>query len=123
MSNYSEKQRAELSKLYEEIGLCDDIDCTEEENERYRQMVAKGEALPKGVYRYKKADSGEYVSVFYVRRENDLTEAERAEFIQLKQYAELRTIRRCMIFFVILAAIPLVSAAFLLIAQLLGGNL
>lgn len=121
MSSLNENQRAEMAKLYEAIGLCEDIDCTPEENEQYRQMLIEGKPLPKVVYRYKKEGTGEYVDVFYTRKGSELSEAERAEYIQLKQFAELRTIKRCVIFFVVLAAIPLAAAAFITLAEFFGG--
>ena len=82
------------------------IDCTKEENKEYREMLKRGESLPDGVYKYE--DSLDDELGFYTIYIPEMTSEETKEYILLKQYGELRTIKKCMVFFTVLAILSIV---------------
>ena len=79
------------------------IDCTEDENKKYAEMMAKGNPLPDGVYSY--VTDGVAINEFYTVQDPGLTEEEKRKFILLKQYEAIRTIKNCVVFFTALTAL------------------
>ncbi len=87
----------ELGKLKESIGLNYGVNCTQEENEIYSRMLQDGLQLPGGVFEYKTV-SGERLNSFYKLENIALPKDKVHEYILLKQYKELKTIRKCIVF-------------------------
>lgn len=94
------KRKQELAELQFKMGLIRREDCTAEENIEYIKLYNAGGDLPKGVYKY------EDQAAFY-RAQETLTPEERMEYAALKQYKMVRTIKNCVVFFTVLAAIGL----------------
>ncbi len=97
--------RAKLS----EFGFRHKQDCTEEENARYLEKIKNGETVPDNVGRY--LDENEQpTDNFYIIEKDDMTHEQRMEFLAMKQHEELVSIRKCMVFFTVLAILGLISA-------------
>ena len=99
--------RKEIRQAKVDIGLLQEIPCTKEDNKKYRDMVKRGEPLPQGIFQYEALD-GTALNEFYSIYDPQLTEKEQQEYIALMQYQELKTIRKCVVFFTVLAIIFLV---------------
>lgn len=96
--------RAKLS----EYGFRQKQDCTEEENARYLEMIKNGETIPENVGRY--LDENEQLTDnFFVIEKDDMTHEQRMEFLAMKQHEELVSIRKCAVFFTVLAILGLIS--------------
>ena len=95
----------ELHSLQYDLLLRQRIDCSKEENQKYRELLKNGGSLPEGVFAYKN-DLGENIYQYYtVHIPENLSKEERLEYIILKQYELIKTIKNCVLFFAILAAI------------------
>ncbi len=105
--------KEELQALRRDVNLEQRIACPKEENERYQNMVKQGLPLPTGVYAYKDAQTGAALNEFYtIYTPDDLTETERNEYILLTQINEIKTIRKYLYFFVVLAVISILVVVF-----------
>ena len=89
------------------IGLLQEMPCTKEDNKKYRDMVKRGEALPEGIFQYETSD-GFVLDEFYSIYDPQLTDKAQQEYIALMQYKEIKTIRRCVVFFTVLTVISLI---------------
>ncbi|MBQ7035632.1 MAG: hypothetical protein IJN34_07850 [Clostridia bacterium] len=102
------KLRPKLIALRADAELLERMDCTPEENDTFLHLLEEeGGELPEGVYRYQAASTDLPLNSFYRVRESDLSEAEKQEFILLKQYTQIKTIKKYVVFFTILAVISL----------------
>ena len=106
--------REELRYHKFEFGLLQKIPCSKEENKEYQQLLKKGESLPDGVFACV-YDNGEVSTTdFYTVYEPDLTEEEIKEYLMYEQLSMIKSIKNCVLFFMILAIIGAVIYAFLL---------
>ena len=99
----------ELYQLRFENDLLQKIYCSDADFKKYLQMLKNGEKLPDGVFQ-ESSEYGQSIS-FYTIYESDLTEAEKSEYLLLKQLVaidHIRTIKNCVVFFTVLAIISLV---------------
>ena len=108
------KLTKELEQLKYELGILQEVDCSYEENVKYRKLLQENEPLPNGILRRDSDGSVEYASFYKVER-TALPKDELAEYLQYKQLKSLITIKNCVVFFTVLTAI---SLAFGLIAAL-----
>ena len=99
--------------------LLQKIDCSKEENKQYMQLINEGGALPEGVYRDVDLDGIE-LETFYTVYDPQLTEKEQQEYIALMQYEELKTIRKCVVFFTVLASIAAAIGLWIIICAALN---
>ncbi len=100
--------KKELNYLQYELQLLQKSDCSKEENKKYKELLKQGQDLPEGIYRYK-AESGEYLDQFYtIHKPTELSSDERMEYILLKQFQQVKTIKNCVLFFTILTVVSLV---------------
>ena len=111
MANSKSDVKEIIRDLKEELLLVQKIDCTKEENKIYREMLKRGEPLPEGVYKYEDSIGNDDLG-FYTLYIPEMSSEETKEYILLKQYTELRTIKRCMIFFTVLTVISIVLSLF-----------
>ena len=88
-------------------------DCSDEENESYLEMLQNGQPLPDGIYRYESPD-GDELDEFYRLQGPVLTQEELGAYLALKQYQEIRTIRKCMVLLSVLAVIASVIGLWIL---------
>lgn len=98
----------ELNQLKYEFGVLKKVYCTDEENEIYRKLLKENQTLPDGVVREDPEGSIEWEH-FYTIKESSLSNAELSEYLQYKQLKSIITIKNCVIFFTVLAAISLIS--------------
>ena len=87
-----------------ELGLLERTDCTDEENQAYLQILQNGHPLPEGIFQHETPD-GDKLEEFYRLHDSKPTEAELQEYLALKQYQELSTIKRCVVTLTVIAVI------------------
>ena len=118
------KQQVDLKEAIRsyqyEFNLLQDVACTKKENAEYAELVKAGEELPEGVHAYVDPDGEVSDKVFYRVCAADLTEGERNEYFALTRLSLLKTIKKCVMFFTILAIIGLVSSALVVLLAIAG---
>ena len=97
----------ELKRYRNEYGLIQKIPFSHKENKQFKQMLEDGGILPEGVVEYRMVSTGEPIGKFYLLQEADLTDAEITEYLTYKKLDTLRTIKNCVVFFTVLAAVSL----------------
>lgn len=98
----------ELNDLQYELQLLQRIDCSKEENKKFKELLKQGQELPNGIYRYK-TENGEELDLFYtIHKPTELNSEDRMEYILLKQFQQMKTIKNCVLFFTVLTVISLV---------------
>ena len=90
-----------------EFDLLQKLPCSQEENKAYLDLLKAGQPLPEGVFRYE-YQSGIESDEFYTVYEPELTAEEISEYLTYKKLHMLRTIKNCVVFFVVLTVIFLV---------------
>ena len=98
--NFDMQKEIRYAKI--DTDLLQMIDCTDEENETYLNMLQNGEPLPEGIYRHETPD-GDELDEFYRIQGPQPVEGELQEYLALRQYKELRTIRKCLVVLTVLA--------------------
>ena len=102
----------ELNTLQYELHLLQKIDCSKEDNKKFKELLKSGQSLPDGIYSYK-SESGEELDVFYtIHKPTELNSEERMEYILLKQFQQIKTIKNCVVFFTVLTVISLIATFF-----------
>ena len=94
-----------LDKYRVEYGLTKAIACPPEENEEYRKLKEEGKSLPEGIEEYTDTPGS-----FYRLHEEEITEAERKEYLTYKKLGILGTIKGCFVFFTLLMVISLICS-------------
>ena len=106
------KFKKELWALRYEYSLLDVRDCTAEESEEYDRILKKDkEGLPPHIMAeitYANNNGNEHIFKHCENR-TDITLDERIEYLQLKQTEHLNSIRKMVMFFVILTCISLAA--------------
>ncbi|MBQ4323136.1 MAG: hypothetical protein IJC19_04275 [Clostridia bacterium] len=105
-----------LQLKYDE-GLCKEIDCTEEENHIFLEMLHKKEKLPIDIIR-RTDTNGAALNKFFRVVPMEITHEEIQEYYALKQSKNLNIIKNCVVFFTILAVISLAATLILTLNQL-----
>ena len=109
--------KQELHYLQYELKLRQRVDCSKDDNKKYKELEKNGLPLPEGVYPYRTVDNGESLYQYYtVYIPENFSAEERFEYILLKQFELIKTIKNCVLFFAILTIISIVITliAFLL---------
>ena len=88
--------------LKEQAGLLDAQPCTKEENERYSEMIQKGQALPSDILVCKNK-MGEYY--FYNTSSNVPSEEKEELFVLMRIYNDIHFIRNVVMVGLISAAV------------------
>ena len=112
------KERKDLKKELRSyrftFDLVQKIPCTKQENTQYAKLVKEGGTLPEGVFPYE-YDSGDVSNTeFYTIYEPDLTQEEKEEYLVYKKLTYLKTIKNCMVFFVVLTVLGILFSFFVL---------
>ena len=114
------KLKTKLLEYRKLNGLASEIIFSNEENQKYKQLVQQGKKLPEGVYR-KVENNADY---FYTVADdyNELTHEEALELIAHMQLEKLSTIKSCCVFFTVLAIVGIVIGAisFIYVRSTLG---
>ena len=100
MSNVIQKMRATLLEKDDMLER-EEISCSEEESAHYRNLLMANGILPDGVFT-RTDESG--VTTFYTWVEPTMTDEDWREYLAIRQYEELRTIRKCAVLLAILAS-------------------
>jgi len=106
----------ELEQLKYELGILQEIDCSYEENEKYRKLLKENAPLPNGILRRNSDGSVKYASFYKVER-TALSKDELSEYLQYKQLKSIITIKKCVVFFTVLAVISLVCSLILALSM------
>ena len=95
--------------LNDELLKCRKQFCVDEEYETCKSLYDEGKALPEGVFHGSViSEGGVKEDVFYRYGQEKMSDEEWKQYIALKQYMDIRTIKRCVVFFAVLAIISLV---------------
>lgn len=113
MAKEKQDLRKDLEQCRFDMGFLQKIDCSYEENKKYAKMLKAGEQLPDGVYQIKDYNTGEPINSFYTIYDPKLTAEEKNEYIQYRNYLNIKTIKNCMVFFTVLTVISLIGAVVL----------
>lgn len=103
-----EYTKNEFIKMKNELDLVERIPCSTADNEKYAQMLERYESLPNGVFKYKADESNHPNSFYTVKDDAILSDSETIQYILLQQNKNLKSIRKCVIFFTVLTIISLV---------------
>ena len=109
MAKYITNIKKILKDFYFEELLLQKINCSREDNKKYKKMLKNGEPLPNGVFEYKDGiDETDGMGTFYTIYKPDLTQEEKLEYILFKQMSMIRTIKSCVVFFTIVTVISMI---------------
>ena len=97
--------KADLYRAKLDTGLIVKVASSSKEYKVFSNMIKEGKGLPEGVLRGVDGYGNEAFC-----REAQLTERQTREYIELLQYEELKTIRKCVVFFTVLIVISLIIA-------------
>ena len=100
------KLTKELEQLKYELGILREVDCSYEENEKYRKLLQENKPLPKDILCRYPDGPVEYASFYKVER-TVLSKDELSEYLQYKQLKSIITIKKCVVFFTVLTVISL----------------
>ena len=104
----------ELLIIKHESGLCQEIDCTDEENQIFLNMVKRKEELPIDVAQRVTSD-GTKLNKFFRVLPLEISAEEIQEFCALKNMKNIKTIKNCALFFTIITVISLIATMLLLL--------
>ena len=103
----------DLLQLKYESGLCKEVDCSEEENKKYLELLKRKKALPIDIAQRQEMNGTKW-DKFYKVVPMDISYEELQEYCLLKQTKNLNTIKKCVVFFTVLTAISLFVTVILL---------
>ena len=101
-----------LFQLKYDIGLCQEIDCSEEENRMYLEMLKQKKELPSGIIR-RVESNGAKLNQFYRVVPLEITPEEMQEYCALKQTKNIQIIKNCVVFFTVLSVLSLIAGILL----------
>ena len=110
------KLAKELEQLKYELGVLQGVDCSYEENKKYRELLQENKPLPNGILRRDPDGSVEYASFYKVER-TALSKDELSEYLQYKQLKSIITIKNCVVFFTVLTVISLTLSLILALSM------
>ena len=105
----------ELLQLKYDSGLCREVDCSEEENRAFAELLKQKKDLPADVLR---REDENHRNEFYRVVPLEISHEELKEYCILKQTKHLHTIKNCVLFFTVLAVLSLLSTLWLLLIQM-----
>ena len=106
-----------LLELMYESGLCREIDCTDEENQMFLDMIKRKEELPIDIVR-REESNGTKLDEFYKVVPLEITSEEIQKYCALQNAKNIKTIKNCVVFFTALTVISLVVTFCLLLISL-----
>ena len=101
MAYVSKEARSYLRQYRREAGLEKLVDCTDKENMKYLDMINSGQPLPDGIIR-QVTENDKSTDYFYKQFKSSLSDAEQLEYLSHIQIRLLKTIKNCLVFFVVL---------------------
>lgn len=106
-----------LLELKYESGLCQEIDCTDEENKMYLEMLKNKEELPVDIAR-REESNGTKLDKFFRVVPLEITSEEIQEYCTLRNMKNIKTIKNYVVFFTVITVISLVVTIFLFLNRL-----
>jgi len=106
-----------LLELKYESGLCQEIDCTDEENQIFLEMIKRKEELPIDVAQ-RIETNGAKLNKFYRVLPLKISAEEIQEFCALKNMKNIKIIKNCVLFFTAITVISLIETILSLLARL-----
>ena len=110
------KLTKELEQLKYELGILKEVGCSDSETEEYRKLLSQDMPLPDGILRRDPEGSIEYASFYKIER-TALSKDELIEYMQYKQLKSIITIKKCVVFFTVLAVISLICGLILALSM------
>ncbi|MDO4748689.1 MAG: hypothetical protein Q4A12_05900 [Eubacteriales bacterium] len=110
MSNNIKEKLKEYKLTF---GMLSSVPCTEDETTYYNQLLDNGGSLPENIHciKYNCYDNNglvpQVVRKYFKYLDSGLNENEVAEYLTYKKLTLLRTIKNCLVFFVVLTSILL----------------
>lgn len=101
--------RSQLRIARIEMGFLQDIRCSKAENEQFREQKKAGVSLPDDVGEYKNMND-EPSGVFYRIHDEELSDSERMEYTAYCILNNIRTIKKCCVFFTTLIILSIICA-------------
>ena len=102
------KLKGKLNSFRIEHGICKRNFCSNEENQKYKKILAEGGTLPKWIYR-EEYEEGLSTEEFFNIHKSNLSEEEIKEYLMYKKLSMIRTIKNCVVFFTVLTVIGLIA--------------
>ena len=106
MTNTTKDMLYKLRAYKKFHGMIQTNPCSEQDNRKYRELLRQGQPLPPNVFQYINELSTSQ-ACFYEEYRAEITDAQVMEFLAFKQEAHLNTIKKCVVFFTVLACIGL----------------
>lgn len=103
--------KTELRKFYYDFHFLQMIDCSNNDNKKYKQMQKNSEPLPDGVYEYKSVYE-EKTGVFYTVYDPGLSQNEKIEYLLFTHLNMLRTVKNCILFLTLTSIITTIVMLF-----------
>ena len=98
--------KKELFRMRVEFDLIQKVFCSKEEEKHMKQLIKSGQPLPEDMYTDNDGTHYKYIN-------SDISKEDMNELLLYRQLKYLKTIKNCMIFFVILAIIPMILVYFI----------
>ena len=109
MARIIQELKEKIKSNDEELGVYRKEYCIDEEFDTVKSLYDEKKELPNGIYHEAViAKGGERVDRFYRLVDENLSDEEWKEYIALKQYMDIHTIKKCVVFFTVLAIISLI---------------
>ena len=102
----------ELMDLRLEVGLLQKTNCSSQENKEFSNKIKAGDALSDRVYQYML--EGQPVDEFYKIYDTELKGTQKIEYIMLKQYKLIKTIKNCVVFFTTITILSILVYMFIM---------
>ena len=106
-----------LLQLKYENEFCIEVDCSEDENQTYLDLLRQKKDLPIDIVQYEESN-GAKLNKFYRVVPMPITHEELQEYCSLKQIKNLNTIKNCVLFFTALTVIFLFATIILFVSQM-----
>lgn len=106
-----------ILQLKYDAELCQEVECTEEENQQYLEMLNQKKELPYNIKRCEDSlgiKTGKFVKVLPL----ELSVEQIREYCTLQQTKDIHTIKNCAVFFVVFTCVSLVLSLLLLLLKL-----
>lgn len=101
--------KQKLISYRRENRILEKITVSEEDTKKYIDMIANNDPLPKGIYKEESYANGK-TYFYYWSDTEELSENELIELVLHTQLKSINTIKKCVVFFTVLAIISLVLA-------------
>lgn len=106
-----------LLELKYENGLCQEIDCTEEENKMFMELLKNKEKLPIDIAQHTDSN-GIKLDTFYRVVPLEIASEKIQEYCALRNLKNIKTIKNCVVFFTVITVMSLIATIILLLTRI-----